>query len=84
MFKVALQVVIFTFTFDTICWLSILRTVYVLMLSPTVLTKQGFAFTHEMTTTTLNASRLLYLSLLYGIDVLLRICAPNSLLKQKN
>ena len=82
--KMALHVVIFTFTFDTICWLSILRAVYVLMLSPTVPTKQGFALTHEMTSTTLKAGGLLHLSLLDGIDVLLRICASKSLLKLKN
>ena len=84
MFKVALHVVIFTFTFYTVHWLFILRAVYVLMLSPTVPTKQGFAFTHEMTFTTLVACGLSHLSLLDGIDVLLRIYAPISLLKQKN
>jgi len=83
-FKMALHIMIFTLTLDTVCWLSTFLAIYVLMLSPAVPKKQGFAFAHEMTSTALKTCGLSYLSLLDGIDILLRMCASNSLLKLKN
>ena len=54
------------------------------MLSPAVSTKQGFAFTHKMTCAAFITCGLFDLSLLDSIDILLRICAANSLLELNN